>query len=243
MKISPNHKLFLRDVFLYDIEACHFTIMNKLGLDLSGIDITNKEERNILIGKMMKKNPRLTTLLRNTTNSIIDEYILRNNLKEDDILLRQYDGIIIKKKLHETKIGGIPLNIRKNFEIFIISIDRNKYIAYDTEKEYTIKGVSSKYDNINNYYRMILKINFANKTSVFKNLQIIKDSLMDNNDPYTFGIPEKNNKCIIFLKGYGEVEITTPTLRIIDTNDIDKEKYFKHYLEPFMKSIVIEFLK
>lgn len=243
MQISPNHKLVLRDIYLYDIEACHSTIMTKLGLDLTDVDVNNKDERNIHIGKMMRKNPRLTSLLRRTTESIIDEYILQNNLKEDDIILRQYDGIIIKKRLLETSIGSIQLNMRKNFEIFIISIDRSKYISYDTDDEITIKGISAKYDKINSYFRMLCKINFLNKDSIFRNLQSIKDKLLNDDNPYTFGIPNKNEAYNVFLKGYGQIEITKSTLRIINTDDIDKEKYFKYYLEPFFKSIVVEFVR
>ena len=115
MKINENVKLILRDVYLYDIEACHYTIMTKLGMDLTGIDRNDKLERNIAIGKMMRKNPKLTSILRNTTRSIIDEYITRNNIQENDIILRQYDGIIITKTLKETNVNSIPLNIVKSF--------------------------------------------------------------------------------------------------------------------------------
>ena len=86
MNINPDAKLILRDVYLYDIEACHYTIMTKLGLDLTGVNRENKLERNIAIGKMMRKNPKLTSILRSTTRSIIDEYILRNGIKEENIL-------------------------------------------------------------------------------------------------------------------------------------------------------------
>lgn len=243
MKINKNVKLVLRDVYLYDIEACHYTIMKKLGLDLTGINIENKLERNIQIGKLMRKNPRLTSTLRNTTKSVIDEYILRNNLEEDDIILRQYDGIIITKTLKETNIQHIPLNIRNHYQIFISSIDRTKYIAFDSSQETTIKGVPFRYKEIDNIYKQICKINYANKESIFRNLQIIKDRLMTSENPRMFGIPAKNGLYNIFLKTYGEMEISKQTLKIIDTNDIDKERYFKFYIEPFTKSIVVEFVR
>ncbi len=243
MKINKNVKLILRDVYLYDIEACHYTIMTKLGMDLSGIDRENKLERNIAIGKMMRKNPRLTSLLRNTTRSVIDEYILRNNIKEDDIILRQYDGIIITKTLKETNIQHIPLNIRKHYQIFICSFDRKKYISFDSEHNTSIKGVAFRYDAMDKIYEQICRINYANKDSIFRNLQRIKDKFMASSRPQLFGIPLKNGKVNIFLKGYGEMEMSPQTLKIIDTNDIDKERYFKFYIEPFTKSIVIEFIR
>jgi hypothetical protein len=243
MNINENVKLILRDVYLYDIEACHYTIMTKLGMDLIGVDRDNKLERNIAIGKMMRRNPKITSMLRNTTRSIIDEYILRNNIQENDIILRQYDGIIITKTLKETDVNAIPLNIRRHYQIFISSMDRRKYIAFDSQHETSIKGVSHIYDAMDKIYEQICRINYANKDSIFRNLQRIKDKFMTTNNARMFGIPLKNGKVNIFLKGYGEMEISPQTLKIIDTDDIDKERYFKFYIEPFTKSIVIEFVR
>jgi len=243
MNINENVKLILRDVYLYDIEACHYTIMTKLGMDLTGVDRNDKVERNIAIGKMMRKNPKLTSILRSTTRSIIDEYIMRNNIEENDIILRQYDGIIITKTLKETNVQHVPLNIRQHFQIFISSIDRKKYIAFDSQHQTTIKGIAFRYDAMDKIYEQICRINYANKDSIFRNLQRIKDKLMTTNNARTFGIPLKNGKVNIFLKGFGEMEISPQTLKIIDTDDIDKERYFKYYIEPFTKSIVIEFVR
>ena len=55
-----------------------------------------------------------------------------------------------------------------------------------------------------------------------------------------FGIPVKTGKFNIFLLGYGELEVSQSTLKIMDTDDVDRERYFKFYIEPFTKSIVYE---
>ena len=133
--------------------------------------------------------------------------------------------------------------MRKNFDIFIISIDRNKYIAHDTENETTIKGMSNVYPAMETFYKLIFTINFSNKNSIFRNLQEIKNKLYNSEDPNLFGIPNKDNKYSIFLKGYGQIEVSKQTLKIMDLDDIDKEKYFRHYIEPFAKSIVVEFVR
>lgn len=243
MKINENLNLILRDTYLYDIEACHYTILKNLGYDLTGIEKDNKLQRNIQIGQMMRKNPKLTSLLRSTTNSIIDEYILRNNIEDDDIVIRQYDGIITVKRLQETKLHQVPLDIRKHFEIFISSYDRSRYIALDSNKEVTIKGIPSRYERIDDLYKKICLINFANKLTIFSRLQQIKDDLLTSSDPWLFAIPMKNGKFNIYLKGYGELEISKQTIKIMDVDDIDKIRYFDFYLKPFTKSIVIEFVR
>jgi len=243
MKINPNHRLVLRDVYLYDIESCHYSIMEKLDLDLTGINKDNKLERNIQIGKMMRKNPKLTSILRNTTRSLIDEYLRANGLTDGDLLLRQYDGIILTRTLRVTDLRGIPLNIQKHFQIFISSFDRRKYIALDSQMQTTIKGVEHRYDEMDKVYMSICKINYANKDSIFRNLQLIKDKLMTTEDINIFAIPAGKNKYNIFLKNYGQIEISKTTLKIMDPLDIDRNKYFNFYIRPFTKSIVAEFVR
>ena len=211
---------------------------------MSGIEQENKIERNVQIGKMMRKNPKLTSLLRNTTRSIIDEYIRVNEIMEDNIVIRQYDGILLnKKRLRITDLKGIPLNIRKEFLVFISSIDRKKYIGLDTEIKTSIKGVPYRYDEMDKIYQAICKVNYTNKESVFRQLQKIKDHIMTTNNAKLFGIPVGNDRFNIFLKGYGQIEITKSTLKIIDCDDIDRDKYFNFYIVPFTKSIVVDFVK
>jgi len=243
MKINENCKLVLRDLYLYDIEACHYTIMGKLSLDLNHIDREDKTKRNIQIGQMMRKNPRLTSLLRSTTRSVINEFISINKIEKNDIILRQYDGIIISKILRITDTHHIPLNIRKHFQIFISSVDRRKYIALDSKQNVIIKGIPLRYKRIDEIYKRICNINFVRKESIFRNLQKIKDSIINSKDPKLFAIPLKNGKFSIFLKEYGQIEVSSSILKIMDTDDIDKVRYFKHYIEPFTKSIVIEFVR
>jgi hypothetical protein len=241
MKINNKYPVIMRDVYSYDLSACHYNIMKKLGYNLSGVDETNKQERNIYIGKLMKNNPDLTSKLRETTRSIIDEYLLRNNVKEDELILRQYDGFITKRTLLYRNLQSLPLDLRSQFVIFICSIERNKYLAMDTHtKEITVKGVSHKYSELDSIYRQICEIRYSNKERIFSQLHRIKISFYTSPNGKLFGIPAHNGKFKVILKEYGEMEVSENVLKIIDTNDIDKDFYFKHYIEPFTKSIVFE---
>jgi hypothetical protein len=242
MNINKNCKLFLQNVYSYDISACHYNILEKLGVDISHLDKNDKTQRNIQIGLMMRNNPKLTPVLRGTTESIISEYILRNNISEDDIVIRQYDGILTTKKLKETTDMYLPLDLRKIFQVFLISIDRTKYIGLDEKFSTTIKGVPHRYERIEKIYEEILKINFMNKTSIFKKLDEIKHRVLFGKNPELYGIPSSNNLFSIFFKQYGQIDITESMLRIMDTEDIDKEKYYDLYIRPFFESIVVEFV-
>jgi len=243
MKINPNLNLIMKDLYLYDIEACHYNIMKQLGLDISELNENDKTERNIKIGQMMRKNPRLTSVLRNTTSSIIDEYIRRNKVQDDEIVIRQYDGLILNRGLQETNIGNIPLNKRKFYQIFICSIDRSKYISLDNAFKTSVKGVPFRYPHIDAIYEKICKLNFGKKGAIFRGLQIIKDNFLNSNDSKLFGVPLKNGKFNIFLTRYGEMQVSEQTLKIMDTDDIDKQRYFDFYIIPFTKSIVYEYVR
>jgi len=240
MEINKNLKLILKDVHVYDIEACHYTILNNLGFDLTDVDPNDKLGRNIKIGQMMRDNPRLTSLLRTTTESVINDYITKNDIQDDEIVIRQYDGLILTRQLNYTNIGHIPLERRRSFSIFISSIDRRKFIAKDNNLEYSFKGISHRYEKMDNFYKELCSIASIDKGSMLTRLQRIRDTIFNSDDSDLFGIPSKNGKIIIFLKGYGELEISKSTLRIMDTEDVDRERYFKLYIEPFTKSIVFE---
>ena len=241
MKINPNLKVILNEVYVYDIESCHYTLMKNNGFDLGGIDPNDKLARNIAIGKMMQENPRITEFLRTTTISLIDEYITANSIKEDDIVIRQYDGLLLKKILHKNNIQSIPLNLRKTFDVFISSIDKNMYIAITTMQDVSIKGVPFRYTHMDQIYKKICQLNFGNKVALFRGLEKIKRSILDSKDPNLFAIPNKNKKFSIFLRGYGEIEVSPGTIKLIDTDEIDKMRYFDIYFTPFTKSIVAEF--
>lgn len=243
MKINETVPLFLRDVYLYDIEACHYTILQKIGYDMTDIDRDDKLKRNIQIGLLMRKNPQLTNLLRSTTQSIIDEYISVNHLKEEEIIIRQYDGIIITRPLKITDTGQIKLDSRKHFENFIISFDRKMYISIDSSKQVSIKGVSFRYPEMDKMFEKLCKIRYASKIDIFTKLQQIKNEILASTKPELFAIPINEELCHIFFKEYGELEIKKSLLNILDTEDIDRYKYFVMYLEPFMKSIALENLR
>lgn len=241
MNINKNCKLFMRDVYLYDISACHYTIMQNLGFDLSKIDKTNKEKRNTQIGLLMRDNPKLTTILRSTTSSLIDEYLLRNNITEDDLIIRQYDGVITKKPIKEIVNPSMPLELRSIFQVMIISFNRSMYIANDG-KDVVIKGVPHRYESMDKIYKEIVSINYLNKESVFKSLQNIKDKILSSDDSSLYSIPTSEDKYSVFFKQYGQLEVSKSMARIMDTDDIDKKYYFSYYIEPFTKSITVEFV-
>lgn len=240
MDINKTCKLFLRGVYLYDISSCHYVILEKLGFDVSKIEKDDKEKRNTQIGLAIRDNPRLGSMLRSITTSIIGEYLKENNISEDDIILRQYDGVLVTKRLAITE-GHIPLDLQKFFDIFIISIDRSCYLAF-TSNSVTVKGVSNRYSKMDDIYKKLSKINYNSKESVFKGLEGVRKLIFNTDDIMLFCIEFEEDKYSVFLKQYGEIEVSKSTAKLLDINEIDRQKYFDFYLKPFTMSICKEFL-
>jgi hypothetical protein len=46
----------------------------------------------------------------------------------------------------------------------------------------------------------------------------------------------------VFFKRYGQVDVTKSLLENMDSEDIDKEKYYDLYFKSFFESIVVEFI-
>jgi hypothetical protein len=173
---------------------------------------------------------------------VVDNHLQVNKIKEDEIIIRQYDGIIVTKPLIQISNHSMPLEFRSHFLTFISSIDRSSYLATDGI-ETTIKGVPYRYEKIDNLLIKISKIEFIRgKETIFRRMQYIKDALLDSKDVSLFCVPVGENIFKLYLKDYGELEITQQTINIMDADDIDKKRYFDFYLKPFTSSITEEFI-
>jgi len=240
MKIN-SEKLFLRDLFLYDVSSCHYNILKGLGVDLSGLDPNNKEQRNIRIGLLMRDNPNLTSMLRTITESTINEYLTRNNIDESSVILRQYDGIIVSKPMVGTD-EFLPLELRGIIQTFLSSFNRDKFLALYQNSEISIKGVPQRYEMIDEIFAKILKINFLSKWAVFESLQKIREEVFTSKNSLLYYVPEDDKEGSVMLKGYGPTRISKTMARVMDAGDIDRDHYWKFYFEGFAKSIVKEFI-
>jgi len=240
MKINSNeHVMF--DLFHYDIEKCAFSVLKKMNININNISEDDRKERLIKIGLMMKENENLKKIVRNTITNIINNFIKENNLTEDDIILKEFDGVISRKLT--TEIGEITPVLRKIYKVFITDIDKKMYIAIDEKRIIYAKGIPNLYDEMNQIYKMILDINFMSKKQIFSELEKIKNYFFTTSNKDLFLIPGKgSSKFYIFLKGFGKIEIEKDVKKYISNEELDRKEYFSRYISPFTKSLLIEFL-
>jgi len=240
MNFNPTCNYFLNNIYSYDIVSCHYNILRKINYDVTHIDPSNKFERNRQIGLLEKKNKQLSLFLRDTTKKIIDGILKKNDVKEDQLILRQYDGIMLTRSLKYTEYI-LPIELKSIFVNFLISRNRQSFIAIDNKNQLTVKGIPFKYDGIENVYKEILNINFLNKDILFYSLEKIRKDMINSNNIKIFSIP-KDDKFIICFKKYGKIEISKHVLNLVDSNEIDKKWYFDFYIRPFTESLTLNFV-
>jgi hypothetical protein len=192
----------------------------------------------------MRDNESIKTRLRATTDRIITDYINFNELTEEDIIIRQYDGLITTKRLLETEKSVLPLEQQNRYDIVLISIERGKYIAFDNLKnKVKIKGVPNLYDGIKKYYKMLIKIvDIEKKSRVLSNLDTFKTTFENEKDLNVFAIPANEDEVEMIFKSFGQIKVKKNTLYYMDDEEIDKSFYYDFYLHSFVQSVVLEIL-
>jgi hypothetical protein len=211
---------------------------------MSGIDKNDKKKRNIQIGKIMRDNETIKTRLRETTARIIDDYIEFNQLTEDDIIIRQYDGIITTKRLMETEKSVLPIAMQNRYDLVLISIERGRYIAFDNIRgKIKIKGVPNLYEGIKIYYKKLIRIiDIENKTRILANLETLKNSFYQDDDLNVFAIPVNDEEVEMIFKSFGQIKVKRNTLYYMTDDEIDKDFYYDYYLNSFIQSVILEIL-
>ena len=226
-------------MFYYDVVSAFPTILQQQHYNFDGIDLSNKEERNIFIGKQQRDNKNLSSFLNNSVSSIVDYYLTVNEVDEDEIIFRQKDGFILTRKLLVNN-QFIEMKLRKIITMMIISPDRSKMIYFDDLGDLEVKGVRYYYPRLNDIYSMIYSINFYDKKMMFQQLQYLKNRVIYNDDIMFYGI-KKDEKTYIFVTKTGT--ITVHDIDFVDPDTIDRQKYFDFYFKPFIDSIYLEVVK
>tara|TARA_Y100000310_G_C20655598_1_gene801812 strand:- start:1466 stop:2176 length:711 start_codon:yes stop_codon:yes gene_type:complete len=235
MKINLECPLVLKDLYFYDIKSCFPQLLESINYSIE-TDLKDKEKRNIEIGKQQIDNKNLSSFLQSSTENLVSFYLTENNILDEDIIVLQKDGFIIKKMLHVNDTF-IKMDFRKFIDFMIISHDRKKFL-YGSENSIIFKGVVNSYPELNLVYNKFLHLDFYYKSRLFSQLQGIKDYVFNSINKKLFMI-DSSNGYIIYTKKFGQLKIANDSLFKIE--DIDKKKYYNHYFRPFIDSIFLEF--
>jgi len=233
--ISTTCSLIVRDLYSYDIVSAYPSILSNQHYDFKGIDLDNKSERSIFLGKQQIGNENLSSFLMESVDSLVKFYLLENNITDDEVISTQRDGFIIKRML-ENNDEFIEMKYRGFIDFLIITPDRQKFL-YCSDNEITVKGISHYYKELDSVYKLFANLNFYDKSALFGQMENIKNTILQSNNKNLFMIPKDGTSFMVSTLT-GDIEIKDPEYISID--QIDKNKYFNHFFKEFLNSIYLE---
>jgi len=236
MQINKTCDLVLTDVFEYDIQSCHYNLLTNIGWDLSQIPKDDKKERNIAIGKAQIGNPRLAKYLLEQTIGIVQYYVDKNHVKEEDIVVRLRDGIFLKIKLKDNT-SSLPIDFKDVYSKMIITMDRKMFLLIGSKGIVKVKGVANKPLDIS-FYELFRNLNFSSKKALTQQLEFIRQKILTSKNINWF-VFTRGDDYVVPIKGVGEIKVSKSGVGYLDDDEIDKGIIWEEYVWPFVQPILL----
>jgi len=237
MQISKTCDLIEGDLYFYDFQSCYYNLLRSIQWDISNLP-EEKLNRNIAIGLMAKDNPVLAKFLNDSTIRLIDYYIQTNKVQDSDIIIRQKDGLLLKKKLTDTT-SAIPLDLRGMVLRLILNLKRTAYLAIYQDGVVSIKGLSNKTVDIS-FFEMFKNLSFSNKKDLIRGINSIRKKILNGDNPLWYTKKEGEDSYSIPILGLGSVSLSKfVILNMIDIKEIDRITIWNNLVWPFAQTILI----
>lgn len=239
MQINKSCNLIESNLFFYDFQSCYYNILKTLGWDMSEIPAENKLARNIALGKIQKGNPELSRFLIASSGNLIDFYINRNQIKENDIVVRQKDGVVLRKSL-KVNDETMPLDLRGTISKMIFNLRRTSYLSVFSDGKVSVKGIRDKTIDTS-YYTLFRNLNFSTRATLVRSLSAIRRIILNGDNPFWYTRENtKDGSFIISIKDLGPIKLSKSAIKtMIDINEVEKEFVWNDLVWPFAQSVLI----
>jgi hypothetical protein len=132
----------------YDIRSAGFTVIKAKGLlpeeEILELEKVDKLQRNILIGKRILKFPKISEVIITTLEDIRKDFVVLNQLYEDDILSIKKDAMFIIKKNPQTlNIGIFEFRQKVKYTSYCYINQKEFYFSSSTDT-LDVKGISDE---------------------------------------------------------------------------------------------------
>jgi hypothetical protein len=212
-------------------------MLKSIGWDMSNIEYNNKEVRNIQIGLLQRDNPKLSKFIMDNTRQLIDFYIEENKLENIDVVIRQRDGIITKKKLSVTNIT-MPIELRGIISHLIISMTRKEWLIIYNDGKIDVKGIKDKPVDIS-FYELFSHIDFLSQKNVITSIDNIRTQILTSKNIWWFTKKDGDEFVVPFFRE-GIMRFPRSTVLSVDIGDVEKLFIWEEYVWPFAQSLLIE---
>lgn len=232
----------ISDVHFYDIGSCYYNMLLNIDYDISNIDFDDKKKRNIAIGKLQRDNSTLAYYLQNETTNVINTYINLNNIKKENVILIQRDGLYIWHQKIKTNNTTLPIEYIYKIIRMIFNQKKDMFIFFDSSNKLHYKGFSKKYYDLS-FLNLFKNIDYTNKKTIINSLDGLKRKFFSSNKNSWFITQnKKTEEYYIPIIGIGDIKIDLSIAYDIDSKDIDKNQIWENVVWQFCQSILITYI-
>lgn len=233
--------LVYSNLYEYDFTSCGYNILKNMGWDVSKIEYNNKIKRNIQIGYLLRDNSTLNDYMQKAMNDLIDIYLRENNILEEDIILRQKDGMVISKRL-EKKDVTMPIDFRGLISKLIFTVDRKSWIIiyYDdsNSKDVVVKGLRDKTIDTS-FFNHFKYLNYTNINALISGLESLRNVILTSDNKLWFCKEDGNGNYLVPIIGQGLMKMNKSAISFLSSDDIDKSFVWSDYVWPYVRSLLI----
>lgn len=197
-------------IYEYDMSSGGFNILCSKGVfdkkEEQRLINMEKLERNVYIGKKLRKEPELSSILIEGFKEYLTEFCVMNNIENKDILSIKKDAIfVINKKCNKLKV--------------------NKYVSLKEANKYTsylyVNNIEF-YNNTNTLDVKGLKDDVTNNNAFLGEIKKIMTLMEKNNEIYLFRYLRK------LQKDYLEYNVDYALYKELNINNAYKVSLFDH---------------
>lgn len=131
------------EIIEWDIKSANTSLMSYYNLQPENV-ITKlasmaKSQREISVGKLMRKDKEFAKALENSFNEIVNEFFEANELSWDDIVAVKKDAVFVKNhRIKKSEFGAVHF-IPKNQYKHVLLLP--KYEIYISDEKIDVKGI------------------------------------------------------------------------------------------------------
>ena len=224
------------DLFEYDFSACAYNILKNSGYDVSKINYFDKRIRNIQIGLLQRDNPYISGFISSSIENLVNFYLKENKILDEDIVLRQKDGLTLLKPMKNIDIT-MPMSFIGNISKLIFSVDRNKWLIIYSNGKVVPKGFSSLPIDYS-FFNFFKNLDYSNCRTLSRGMELIRKNIHASENKDWFCI-EDEDQVLVPMKNLGLVKFRKSVVYDIDINDVDKRFTWEDCIWPICRSLLV----
>ena len=131
------------EIIEWDIKSANTSLMRYYNLQpnkvIDKLASMSKSQREISVGKLMKKDKEFAKALEESFNKIIQEFMDTNNLTWDDIVSVKKDAVFVKNhKITHSDFGAVHFIAKNQYQHVLLL---PKYEIYLSQSKIDVKGI------------------------------------------------------------------------------------------------------